>query len=986
MQLLKKLSIAFLLASLMLSFSATAADAVVTDDISADVTWTADNVYFLNGLVFVDSLATLTIEAGTVVKGMEQDNITSGDGASALIVRRGAQLIAEGTADMPVIFTNEYDDIDDTEDYGPTDRGLWGGVILLGAASTNQPSNNNQIEGIPVEENARYGGTNDADNSGILRYVSIRHGGFSISGVPGDEINGLTMGAVGSGTTIENVEVFANDDDGFEWFGGTVNTKNLVAAFCRDDSYDYDQGCRGKHQFWFSIQYTDECGRAGEHDGGDDDETGTPYSQPEIWNVTYIGAGSAASPAGDGNDKCFAIRDNAGGHYANSIFTGFQGYGLDIEDIDIEDSRQKLEDGLLTFTDNIWYDFGAGNTVEAIVPDAWVRESASFIGNTVEDPMLESIGYAQDNGLNPVPAAGSPAATAATLPADAFFTQAQYKGAFDPAADALWTNGWTALSQDGYTGETAGDDVIVTDDITTPATWLAKNTYFLNGLVFVDSLATLTIEAGTVVKGMEQDNITSGDGASALIVRRGAQLIAEGTADMPVIFTNEYDDIDDTEDYGPTDRGLWGGVILLGAASTNQPSNNNQIEGIPVEENARYGGTNDADNSGILRYVSIRHGGFSISGVPGDEINGLTMGAVGSGTTIENVEVFANDDDGFEWFGGTVNTKNLVAAFCRDDSYDYDQGCRGKHQFWFSIQYTDECGRAGEHDGGDDDETGTPYSQPEIWNVTYIGAGSAASPAGDGNDKCFAIRDNAGGHYANSIFTGFQGYGLDIEDIDIEDSRQKLEDGLLTFTDNIWYDFGAGNTVEAIVPDAWVRESASFIGNTVEDPMLESIGYAQDNGLNPVPAAGSPAATAATLPADAFFTQAQYKGAFDPAADALWTNGWTALSQDGYTGDDATPVANDRSNAAVHSFALSQNYPNPFNPTTTINFSVANDVNVKLEVFNMLGQKVSTLVEGFRQSGKHKVTWDAANFQSGMYIYQLTAGSYVQKQKMLLLK
>ncbi len=986
MQILKKLVYACLLASLMMSFSVFAADVVVTDDISADATWTADNTYFLNGLVFVDSLATLTIEAGTVIKGMEQGNITSGDGASALIVRRGAQLIADGTADMPIIFTSEFDEIDDTEDYGPTDRGLWGGVILLGAASTNQPSNNNQIEGIPVEENALYGGTNDADNSGILRYVSIRHGGFSISGVPGDEINGLTMGGVGSGTTIENVEVFANDDDGFEWFGGTVNTKNLVAAFCRDDSYDYDQGARGKHQFWFSIQYPDECGRAGEHDGGDDDETGTPYSQPEIWNATYIGAGSDASPAGDGNDKCFAIRDNAGGHYANSVFTGFQGYGLDIEDIDIEDSRQKLEDGLLTFTDNIWYDFGAGNTVEAIVPDAFVLVSASFSGNTVEDPILSGVSYAQDASLDPRPSMYGPAADAATLPADAFFTQADYKGAFDPAADALWTDGWTALSQDGYTGEAEGEDVIVTDDITTPTTWLAKNTYFLNGLVFVDSLATLTIEAGTVIKGMEQGNITSGDGASALIVRRGAQLIADGTADMPIIFTSEFDEIDDTEDYGPTDRGLWGGVILLGAASTNQPSNNNQIEGIPVEENALYGGTNDADNSGILRYVSIRHGGFSISGVPGDEINGLTMGGVGSGTTIENVEVFANDDDGFEWFGGTVNTKNLVAAFCRDDSYDYDQGARGKHQFWFSIQYPDECGRAGEHDGGDDDETGTPYSQPEIWNATYIGAGSDASPAGDGNDKCFAIRDNAGGHYANSVFTGFQGYGLDIEDIDIEDSRQKLEDGLLTFTDNIWYDFGAGNTVEAIVPDAFVLVSASFSGNTVEDPILSGVSYAQDASLDPRPSMYGPAADAATLPADAFFTQADYKGAFDPAAETLWTNGWTALYQDGYTGDDATPVENNRSADNALTFALSQNYPNPFNPATTISFSIARDINVTLEVFNMLGQKVATLVDGFTQAGEYKVNWDATKFQSGMYVYQLKAGNYIQKHKMLFLK
>ncbi|MBT8399586.1 MAG: hypothetical protein KJO98_03855, partial [Rhodothermia bacterium] len=197
---------------------------------------------------------------------------------------------------------------------------------------------------------------------------------------------------------------------------------------------------------------------------------------------------------------------------------------------------------------------------------------------------------------------------------------------------------------------TARAQVTVSADITSSTTWTSNNEYLLDGLVFVDNGATLTIEPGTVIKGLEDINITTGEGASALVIRRGAKINAVGTASQPIVFTSELDDVNDPLDLDQRDRGLWGGLILLGRATTNEPTTDNQIEGIPTNLNALYGGTDDADNSGTLKYVSIRHGGFSISGVEGDEINGLTLGGVGSGTTIDYVEVYANFDDCFEWF------------------------------------------------------------------------------------------------------------------------------------------------------------------------------------------------------------------------------------------------------------------------------------------------------------------------------------------------
>lgn len=523
--------------------------------------------------------------------------------------------------------------------------------------------------------------------------------------------------------------------------------------------------------------------------------------------------------------------------------------------------------------------------------------------------------------------------------------------------------------------------VNVTADITSNTTWFASNVYTLDGLIFVNDGVTLTIEAGTVIKGKLQANITTGDGASALIVRRGGKILAEGTKANPIIFTSELDDVNNPNDLTKDDRGLWGGVILLGRAVTNQPTTENQIEGIPVTEDARFGGTNDNDNSGILRYVSIRHGGFSISGVPGDEINGLTLGAVGDQTVIEYIEVIANFDDGYEFFGGTVNTKYLVSAFCGDDGFDWDMGYRGKGQFWFLIQGTDEAGRGAEMDGGDDCETCTPFATPTIVNATYIGAGENTSPlpAGDGNDRALYFRDNSGGYYYSSIITDFSQTGISVEDLASgEDSRARLEAGQLVLSNNYWWGFGSGNTLNAIATQDFVRTHLTANNNFVQNPQLNNI--SRDTNLDPRPSPSSPAATGATQPADPFFNVVDYYGAFDPNA-FLWTEGWTAISVYGITDVNESYVNN-----IPASFELSQNYPNPFNPSTKIVYTVSEATNVNLTVVNILGQQVAQLVNDFKNVGTYEVTFDAENLPSGLYLYTFEAGDTRITKKMTLLK
>lgn len=405
-------------------------------DGTGTTTWTANNVYVLEGIVFVNDGQTLTIEAGTVVKGREGQ----GENASALIVARGGKLMAEGTADAPIIFTAEADDLNGS--VADLDDGLWGGLIILGKAGLNTVPNEQQIEGIPeTEARGVYGGSDDNDNSGTITYISIRHGGTDIG--EGNEINGLTLGGVGAGTTINHVEVIANKDDGVEFFGGMPNLSHIMVAFCGDDSYDYDQGYRGKGQFWAAIQGFDRGDRLGEHDGGTDPETGEPYAIPEIYNVTYLGRGDGAGK------RVITFRDNAGGHYANSIFYG-QEKGIDVELLVNQCSYTQFENGNLTLKNNIFYNVGTPNLNVSAADDVDSTTAANAntaleayyttAMNTVTDPGF-TITASMFNIIPTNPVGGD----MAPLPGDAFFQNVDYKGAFEPGSN--WAEGWTLASK-----------------------------------------------------------------------------------------------------------------------------------------------------------------------------------------------------------------------------------------------------------------------------------------------------------------------------------------------------------------------------------------------------------------------------------------------------------------------------------------------------------------------------------------------------------
>lgn len=397
------------------------------------VTWTNDKNYLISGFVFVNDGQTLTIEPGTVIRA----KTGQGSLASALIVARGGHIIAEGTQSDPIIFTVEGDDLEGSIPLEA--RGLWGGLIILGNAPVNTDTGEDMIEGIPLSEpRGVYGGFDEDDNSGILRYVSIRHGGTNIG--EGNEINGLTLGGVGRQTIVEYVEVIANQDDGVEFFGGTVNCRNLVVSYCSDDAFDLDQGYRGKCQFLLGINDSNSD-KGIECSGGLQPLQILPDAFPTLYNVTLFGnADGPALPLID-------FYSFGAGHIRNSLLQ-YPGKGIAISNSGSSgDAYSMFENGSLTLDNNEYFavDSSLGiycyNELNAqfLTENVILADSLERWSNFFSNPL----------GLNGSDIRILPLTTVfedlAAYNSD-WYEQVTYKGAF---GSENWIEGWTLLWEQG---------------------------------------------------------------------------------------------------------------------------------------------------------------------------------------------------------------------------------------------------------------------------------------------------------------------------------------------------------------------------------------------------------------------------------------------------------------------------------------------------------------------------------------------------------
>jgi hypothetical protein len=399
----------------------------LTGDVSANKTLTNDKAWTLKGYVYVKSGATLTIPAGTIIKSDVTDK-------GALIVEPGGKIMAEGTAAKPIVFTSG-------QVKGQRRPGDWGGIIILGNAPTNR-STTPTIEG---GVNRTYGGNNAADNSGVLKYVRIEFGG--IAAAPGSEINGLTLGGVGNGTTIENVMVAYGNDDAFEFFGGTVNCKNLVAYANLDDDYDFDFGYSGKIQYAISFKHPQYADAADASNGieCDNDGTGTsaaPFTHPYLSNFTFVGPNGAANTQANHN---FANRWRRATQFTlrNSVMIGFQKGGFSLES---SETANAYKNGGAEFKNNLVHaladafkvDTKAGGVMTAAEVEAKATaDGCTKLASAADAQLTDAFKVGAPNF---VPKAGSPAMVNGNLGGlDGFFNATNFIGAMG-ATD--WTTGW----------------------------------------------------------------------------------------------------------------------------------------------------------------------------------------------------------------------------------------------------------------------------------------------------------------------------------------------------------------------------------------------------------------------------------------------------------------------------------------------------------------------------------------------------------------
>ncbi len=389
-------------------------------------------VYTIRGYVYFTAGTTLSIPAGTILKSDVSQK-------GAIIIERGAKIEANGTAEKPIVFTSG-------KPAGSRARGDWGGIIILGNAPTNRP-----LSPAPLIEGGvdrRYGGTIANDNSGVMTYCRIEFAG--IAAEPGSEINGLTLGGVGSGTRLEYIQVSYGNDDAFEFFGGTVNAKYLVSYATSDDDLDFDFGYTGKIQFAIvqrrpEIADTD-AGNGVEADNDGSGSTATPFTKPILSNITWAGPNGAANTEANLN---FANRWRRAVQFEvhNSIMIGFPKGGFSLESAA---TAEAYNIGTSVFNNNMVHalaspykvDATAGNILTAAELQAKAEANGTKTYATAEEVMLEA--PFNFDTPNFTPKTGSPALTGAVFTGlDAFFTPVQHRGAI---GTTNWTTGWTSYT------------------------------------------------------------------------------------------------------------------------------------------------------------------------------------------------------------------------------------------------------------------------------------------------------------------------------------------------------------------------------------------------------------------------------------------------------------------------------------------------------------------------------------------------------------
>jgi uncharacterized membrane protein len=697
-------------------------------DYSSDITLTAGEAYAIDGEVnFLDG-ATLEIPAGTTLYGETQ--------SSYLAINAGAKIMADGNESNPIIFTSAADfNGSSTRDA----QGEWGGLTIIGKAPI--------VGGTDVyEAGTQVGGGNDpADNSGVLDYVIIKHTGFEVE--VDKELNGLSLLAVGSGTSISNIGILGGADDGIELWGGTVNVNNIYVYNAGDDSIDTDLGYTGTITNGVVVQKVVDATNydsSGIENGNDSDSYNSVSENGVIGESDLAANTQATMPT----FKDITIESVGGAIYLKNDAGGiFDNVKVTVKPSAVAGQTDTAGQAAVTHRTT--------DTVDDLSGNPWGVQILAGSLELKNEVTPEAI-FATETAKS-VSKGGS----ADSTHIEAYWDMAAQAGAGSVFVSATTLNdGSTAIAATNF--ESAGSSTVtgadqsvfgwvlselnevqtqvVNGNITTDTVWTSDTRYALDGEINVTNGANLEIQPGTTVFGLTQ--------SSYLAINRGATIDARGTQAKPIVFTSAADVAGDNK--GEIVQGQWGGLTIIGAAPI--------IGGTDIYEagSQEGGGNKPADNSGTLDFVVIKNSGFEVE--VDKELNGLSLLAVGSGTTIQNVAILGGSDDGIELWGGTVDVNGLFVYNAGDDSIDTDLGYTGTITNAYVRQYTVDATNydsSGIENGNDSDSytsvggtagVGAEANQatmPTFVNVTVEAVGGA-----------IYLKNDAGGIFDNvSVIT-----------------------------------------------------------------------------------------------------------------------------------------------------------------------------------------------------------------------------------------
>lgn len=667
-----------ILLGICLLFSAAVSDAQIikSGNITVSETWTSNNIYILDGWVYVKAGATLTIEPGTIIKG---DFATKG----TLIIERDAKIYANGTAEMPIVFTSQ-------KSVGQRSYGDWGGLIICGRASVNAPANagNGTAQGEAIIEGgvgSIYGGAgtpNDDDSSGVIRYVRIEYPGVAFQ--PNSEINGLTLGGVGRKTIIENVQVSFSGDDSFEMFGGTVNLKNIIAYRGWDDDFDTDFGYTGNVQFALAVRdpnIADASGSNGFESDNDGSGTGnTPITNPRFSNVTQVGPLAFSSTINSLYSRALHLRRNTRTSVFNSVFIGYP-KGLFIESTSTQTNATNNDlrfknSVLVQMTDTLLAVSGGANVNGAFNITSFFNAGGSSNStlNNVTDAIFTNVSLTDpDFTLSSFSPLNTGAAFTDSYVSGSWFDQVSYRGAFGTTD---WTDCWAEFDpqNEAYNG-TINNEVTATVSAGGPITFCAGESVDLtanassnvNNPTYMwstgETTQTITVSAaGNYSVTIWSDNDCMGTSANTTVVVNSLPSVAI-TADASTTFCT-------------------GGSVNLTSDQTtgNVWSTSATSQSINVNSSGTYTVTYTDGNGCEATSNSIA---VSVSATPVP-----TIGASGS-TTIcsgDNVTLTASASDSYVW---NLNGSPISGA----TSQTYNASAQGIYTV--TVTNTDPCDGVG---------------------------------------------------------------------------------------------------------------------------------------------------------------------------------------------------------------------------------------------------------------------------------------------------